>query len=371
MARVEGLDEDREILAGGGPERVGTEGPRRLGLVCLAVLALGLAAVGGYRVGTQHPPSSGAHVAPTTVLRIPGGRPSGAGFADGSVWVTAWDGHVVRVDPATRRIVAKVPVGPHPLAVKEAFGSVWVTGTENGDVTRIDPVTNQVRDTISVGPVPYQLAAAGGGLWVATQEAAVKIDPETDRVVHRTPYPHQPTTRTPDMAGVGLDANEHGVWVSTAAGTVLRMRPDDGRLVATIRLIPGPSQPGSVVIVDNRVWVSKYATEKTAGPGAGDEVYGRSVGVAAIDTATNRVVQRVASAGYPVSGMLFLGRSLFMLGQDYQTNTSVLVRTEWPYLVLDSVRQVGGGSFDVVAARGSLWIPSWRQRTLRILPLGG
>jgi hypothetical protein len=159
--------------------------------------------------------------------------------------------------------------------------------------------------------------------------------------------------------------------VSTAAGTVLRLRPDDGRLVATIRLFHGSSSPGSVVIGGDRVWVSNHALARAAGPGAGNEVYGRSVGVVAIDTATNRVVQHVASGGYPVSGMLFRGRTLFMVGQDYRTNEAVLVRTRWPYDVLTSVRRVGGGSFDIVAAAGLLWIPSWQERTLQVLPMTG
>jgi hypothetical protein len=39
--------------------------------------------------------------------------------------------------------------------------------------------------------------------------------------------------------------------------------------------------------------------------------------------------------------------------------------------VLTSVRRVGGGSFDIVAAAGLLWIPSWQERTLQVLPMTG
>jgi hypothetical protein len=236
-------------------------------------------------------------------------------------------------------------------------------------VTRIDPADNSVLDTITVGPVPFQLAAAGGGMWVATQEAAVKIDPLTDRVTRRVRFPHARNAKAPDKAGLGLAADERGVWVSTAVGTVLRLRPDDGRLVATIRVLPvAHTSPGSVVIDRNSVWVSNWATDATPGPGAGEPRYGKSVGVVEIDALSNQIVHRVTSAGYPVSGMRPSGGTLYMVGGDQQRHTSVLIRADWPYQVLTFVRPVGGGSFDVIATNGSLWVPSWKEHAMYVLP---
>ena len=50
------------------------------------------------------------------------------------------------------------------------------------------------------------------------------------------------------------------------------------------------------------------------------------------------------------------------------TLAGVLIRADWPYQVLTSVRPVGGSSFDVVAANESLWIPSWEEHALYVLP---
>ena len=246
---------------------------------------------------------------------------------------------------------------------------MWVTNSADGTVTRINPADNSVEATIPVGPLPYQLAAGGGGMWVATQNAAVKIDPGGDRVALRAPYPHARHVETPSSAGVGLDADDRAVWISTAVGTVLRLRPDNGRLVASIRVVPDAhTSPGAVAIAGDHVWVSSWAVDGTAGPGAGEPKLGRTVGVVDIDASSNQIARRVSSAGYPVSGMLPSQDRLYMVGGDYRSHTSVLIRADWPYQVLTSVRPVGGNSFDVVAANGSLWVPSWDEHALYVLP---
>ncbi|NUR09832.1 MAG: hypothetical protein HOQ22_14160 [Nocardioidaceae bacterium] len=370
MARFEACEESPEVIAGG----TGREWPSAwssvpVRLVTMGVLVLTLAALGGYYVGTTRVPPQPPEVEHVTVLPLPGGRPSGAGFAFGSIWVTTWDGSVVRVDPRTRRVQDRISVGKQPLAVREGFGSVWVSNGLDGTVTRIDPEDDSVLATIPVGPVPYQLAAAGAGMWVATQEAAVKIDPSTNTVVKRTRFPMARGAATPSTAGVGLAADDRAVWVSTATGTVLRLRPDDGRLVATIRVLPDAhTSPGAVVLDGDDVWVSAWAIDGSLGPGAGEPRLGRTVGVVTIDATTNEIVERVSSAGYPVSGMLPERGRLYMVGGDYRNHESVLIRTDWPYRVLRSVRPVGGNSFDVVAADNALWVPSWDDHAMYVLP---
>ena len=189
MARTEGYDGAPEILSGGGREWPAAWTSVRTKVAVVGLVAVALAAIGGFFLGTHRPPPRARVADDVGVLRIPGGPPSGAGFAAGSIWVMTWDGFVVRVDPETRAIQAKVAVGQGPLAAREGFGSVWVSSSAEGTVTRIDPADNSVLATIKVGPTPYQLAAAGGGLWVATQNAAVKIDPLTDTVTQRTSVP--------------------------------------------------------------------------------------------------------------------------------------------------------------------------------------
>jgi YVTN family beta-propeller protein len=245
---------------------------------------------------------------------------------------------------------------------------MWVTNAESGTVSRIDPTHNDVVATIRVGPVPYQIAPAGGGMWVSTQTAAVKIDPTTDKVVRRSPYPHPPGA-LPSTAGVALDANAHGVWVSTALGTVLRLRPSDGRRIDTIPVQPvRRSSPGMVAIDGNNVWVSNYPITGSSGPGAGTEQYGSSNRVVDINAATDQIIARVPTGGYPVESFLAHDDMLLMVGVDYANHTSELIRTDWPYETVTYARPLGGSSFNVVETHGHLWIPSWDDRTLQILP---
>jgi YVTN family beta-propeller protein len=347
-------------------------------VVTLGLIALALAAFAGYRLGTTHPRSLRAVAPPDVgeVIDVPGGRPSGEGLGAGSIWVTIWSmdpthqgGYVARYDPATRQMLAKIQVGSGPLAAQPGFGSMWVTNALDDTVTRIDPSHNAVLKTIKVGPVPNQIAPAGGGMWVATQNAAVKIDPTTNRVVRRTPYPHPSNSETPNKAGVALDANSHGVWVSTAFGTVLRLRPSDGRLLARIPVQPDPrSSPGMVAIDGSNVWVSNYAIKGGIGPGAGTEVYGPSNHLVEISSITNKIVARVQTAGYPVETFLPANNKLLMVGVDNVHGKSMLIRADWPYQTLTYLRPLAGSSFGVVDTHGSLWIPSFKDRTLQILP---
>ena len=261
-----------------------------------------------------------------------------------------------------------IVVGVGPVAAQPGFGSLWVTNAVDGTVSRIDPSSNDVVATIRVGQTPYQIAPAGGGMWVATQAAAVKIDPATNTVVRRSPYPHRPGA-PPSTAGVGLDANAHGVWVSTAFGTVLRLRPSDGRRIDTIPVQPvSRSSPGMVAIDGNDVWVSSYPTTGGSGPEAGAEQYGPSNHLVDISAATGNIIARVPTGGYPVESFLPHHGTLLMVGVDYADHTSELMRTDWPYRIVTYARPLGGSSFDVVETHGYLWIPSWYDRTLQILP---
>jgi YVTN family beta-propeller protein len=91
---------------------------------------------------------------------------------EGGVWALVlrpgpggtWDvpGEVLRIDPATRAVVAEIDVGRHPLALAAGLGAVWVSNTTDGTVSRIDPALNRVVDTIPVGKGPEKSPRAWG-----------------------------------------------------------------------------------------------------------------------------------------------------------------------------------------------------------------
>jgi len=349
----------------------------------LGLIAVVVGAYGGYRWGVAHERRAAVVGNASEVVLPVGGWPSGEVFGDGSVWVSVFasekgfgptdpanhkDGWVARYNPVTRQ-VERIPVGSGPIGMGQGFGSMWVSNAGDGTVTRIDEADNNVLDTIKVGTFPYQIAPAGGGMWVATQRAAVKINPVTDKVVARVTFRRPPHTEAAS-SGTAMDANAHGIWVSTSYGTVLRLRPSDGRLLKTIPVQPVPnSQPGLVAIQGNKVWVTNTPIRRTSGQEAGNDRYGAVQHLTEISATTDKIIRRVPTAGYPVAGFLPEHHTLLILGFDTQTHTSELIRTDWPYQVDTYIRPLRGAScHGIVDTHGHIWIPCYFARSIQVLP---
>jgi DNA-binding SARP family transcriptional activator/DNA-binding beta-propeller fold protein YncE len=85
-----------------------------------------------------------------------------------AVWVVCyWDQQLLRIDPDTRRVVARIPIGAGPLSVAAGNGGVWVTNRDDRNIMRIDPRTNKVVATIPLkAPLsPQGITAANGAIW--------------------------------------------------------------------------------------------------------------------------------------------------------------------------------------------------------------
>jgi DNA-binding beta-propeller fold protein YncE len=155
--------------------------------------------------------------------------PIASAAGPGSVWVglaRATEGSVVRVDPATRRIVARVALPVRPNAVVAALGRLWVAG--GATLIAIDAGTSQIVATTRVGPGASAVAAASGALWVAAagDGTVSRVDARTYRVTARVP-----------LGGpcYGLAASRGTVWAALpGAGTVVRLDARSGRIVRRI-----------------------------------------------------------------------------------------------------------------------------------------
>jgi hypothetical protein len=90
----------------------------------------------------------------------------------GAVWVpTTSDGMLVRVDPASGAVTARVRVGPPTSpatdldsAVFEG-GAVWVASDTGAQIARVDLATNAVTTRITTTARRGGLAAGGGFVW--------------------------------------------------------------------------------------------------------------------------------------------------------------------------------------------------------------
>ena len=107
-------------------------------------------------------------------------EPHRVAYGAGAAWVGNWhDNSVSRIDPATNRVVgAPIPIGSHHagnLAV--GTGGVWVTSdyrpeaaAEDVVVVRIDPEANRAVETIAAGGHPIDVAATADAVWVSVAD---------------------------------------------------------------------------------------------------------------------------------------------------------------------------------------------------------
>jgi hypothetical protein len=157
--------------------------------------------------------------------------------ASDAVWVLnrsqpSGDAILVRVDPASDRVVARIAVGPDAVRVAAGDGSVWVLrSSPNGsDLVQVDPATNRVARTVPLGKSTrparasgeHHLLVAGGAVWVMNQAGILRVDPGSGRVK---------IVMGPDRYGPlsGLAAAGGSVW-AVAGMVVQQIRPEDGTI---------------------------------------------------------------------------------------------------------------------------------------------
>ena len=181
---------------------------------------------------------------------VPTGVASGTDVAAASdaVWVLnrsqPGDAVLVRVDPATDRVVARIAVGPAAVRVAAGDGAVWVLrSSPNGsDLVQVDPASNRVAKTVPLGRATgpatasgQHLLVAGGAVWVMDQAGFLRVDPGSGQVK---------TVMGPDRYGPlsGLAVAAGSVW-AVAGVVVQQVRPGDG----TIGWEDAPEGLGSMI----------------------------------------------------------------------------------------------------------------------------
>jgi DNA-binding beta-propeller fold protein YncE len=88
----------------------------------------------------------------------------------GALWVSSEPGAIVRIDPASGAVKARIRVPANPLATAWIGGELWVPSIDADSVSIVDPATNRVRETRKAGFGPGSVAQAGGGVWVGDTE---------------------------------------------------------------------------------------------------------------------------------------------------------------------------------------------------------
>jgi hypothetical protein len=216
--------------------RRGLPGPRPVAATLATVLLALAVAAGALALRGQPEPAEPKVIA---TLRVADGLSSLApGF--GSVWAAdPIRGEILRIDPGTRRVAARIPVRGD-ARVATGAGAVWAIAGDlqySGDkgpvrLLRIDPTTNRVVARIplrtpagaSFGPVDLQIG--GDAVWVVGVGGALRIDPrqnEADRFV--------PLADEGGDVTRGVVADGDSVWMLTLDGRLRRLDANTGQAV--------------------------------------------------------------------------------------------------------------------------------------------
>jgi virginiamycin B lyase len=211
-----------------------------------------------------------------------------AGF--GSVWV-AVSGGLVRLDPATGAVVARISTGTRPWGVAVGEGAVWVGDWSDGTVTRVDPATNTVVWRVTVHTAlgqgsPVGVAAGDGSVWAADNATGE---------IWRLSAANGAVLGTAELGDAHefVGFGEGGVWVSSENGTVGQLDPASGTV---IRTIAAGADADFLGFSPGAVWVTNYGSEF----------------IWRIDPATGAVAAKLDIGDAGAQGVAFDGSSLWV-----------------------------------------------------------
>lgn len=237
-------------------------------------LAVGSGSV--WVAGTVCPENGGAvdgvvlRIAPTraeVVATIPvGGYAFGVAADDTAVWVVrdiaaqGTSSEVIRIDPQTNSIIARVSVEGRLRDVVLGEGAIWALNTDYtaGSVVRIDPASNRVTATVPLGESPSGIAVGEDAVWASGNDfTVVKIDPQTNQI----------TAQTSSPVGIVLGAGGGGVWVTGfgPAATEPRISRLDAQTLTIDASVTLGSEPvdWSLSSTTTTVWVANYRDSVT------------------------------------------------------------------------------------------------------------
>ena len=238
----------------------------------------------------------------------------------GALWVKTDDGRVVRIDPATNRVSGelKLDTNSDPNDYCQGIGtdqtSVWACATtdKGTDVVKIDPASRRIVRRIAVGKVFDQLAlpSTARGLWVLSGSDVSLVDHETGRV---TKYP---------LGVRGLQVAAAGdlvVATSATENAVIALDATNGSVIARTTL-PAPrlaAVSGSDIWVDTGdglVRMSRDLSVKAKYPSLGAGLGGDLVAtpdavwlragngtITRLDPSTGQAVEQVAPDGQQIT----------------------------------------------------------------------
>jgi virginiamycin B lyase len=186
-------------------------------------------------------------------IEFPSEPCSGLAFAFNSLWVPlcGQPAMLARVDFATNKITATLPVGPADSegGITASEDSLWLISDANGTLLRIDPATNTVRQKIAIPPGSFNPLYSDGIVWVTGNKSSVltPVNARSGKVLPSIPVgPH------PRFLTVGAGS----IWtLNQGDGSITRVDTKTRQVIATIPAgIPGHG--GEIAFGANSVWAT-------------------------------------------------------------------------------------------------------------------
>ncbi len=174
----------------------------------------------------------------------------GLGVGAGSLWIEdTYSATVSRVSVRSGKRISAIEVGASPYDATFAYGAAWATVHGGGQLVRIDPATNRVAARVALDQATG-VVGAFGSIWATGADGVVRIDPRTNAVVARIALP---------MAG-WTAAGQGAVWITGPNG-LSRIDPETNTVSATITI---PGNLGDPAVVGGRVWVPRIRANRVA-----------------------------------------------------------------------------------------------------------
>lgn len=177
-------------------------------------------------------------------------------------------GHGERKPVRPPHIVGRLTLADSLGLAVSTHGSLWIDDRSDNRLLRLDPATRRVVARIPVSD-DVSFAASGDSLWALPyshpsgagvfRPALLRIDVRTSRVSARIPL-RSPTGEP--FAGFAVAANPNSVWILGATARMfatdtiafLRIDPRTGRVTALVRL-PGAWGPADIALRGTVLWV--------------------------------------------------------------------------------------------------------------------
>jgi DNA-binding beta-propeller fold protein YncE len=287
-------------------------GPSVVPRVAVAALALTVAAaglalaavafLGPQREQRRSPTAPAVDVDPRITAELDVGRfPQEIAVGEGAVWVTSAEGQrwfVARIDPAANEVTDEIEV-TEANDVAVGAGTVWVTGRDRElgpAVFRIDATSRATSATIPLDCGRChadQIVADDEAVWLSASVdyprsgQVIQIDASSNSVTTRTTLPGDPRDLVLGEGGVWVYSLTHFTKQSVAGGTIYRLDPMTGEMVAT--LLGGRVPPASGVNGPPVLAAGFGAMWTSAAPGRPIVLGSDRNGIVAIDAATNQI----------------------------------------------------------------------------------